>query len=511
MAYTYTLPHQLYTCAQTRALDAAAIKEDGVSGFELMSRAGREAFQLMRNTWPNADNIIVACGAGNNAGDGYLLAVLAREAGLNVQIYALKEPLSLTGDALTAAKKAIENQIPIQQSDAGSWGLNDQHNIVIVDALLGTGASGVLRDNYKEAITWINQALAPIFSLDIPSGLCGDTGKSLGAAVNARQTITFIGVKQGLLTAEGVDKTGALAFSDLGVSQAVYERFNQNQNVKKRGSYASCHNMLPVRKPSDHKGTKGRLLLIGGDTGFGGAIIMAAEAAARAGSGLTHVATRQMNTMPLLARTPEVMAKPVDAVSDLEPMLANQNCIAVGPGLGQSAWSQQLLLRVLQTDIPLVVDADALNLLSKKREEEWRALPLKREDWVLTPHPGEAARLLDCTVAEIQSDRFKAAELLYETYGGVIVLKGPGTIVISEKGIDLANVGNPGMASGGMGDILTGIIASLVTQGVSLHNAATLGVILHGEAADLVAKEFGMNGMLATDLIPMLRQLMNLR
>jgi NAD(P)H-hydrate epimerase len=260
--------------------------------------------------------------------------------------------------------------------------------------------------------------------------------------------------------------------------------------------------MLPPPRPKNaHKGLFGHVLVVGGDYGFAGAARMAAEAAARVGAGLVSVATRPEHALLIPVARPELMARGIESPEALGPLLERAGVIAVGPGLGNSDWSAALFSRILETGAQLVVDADALNLLARD--------PLKRSDWILTPHPGEAARLLGCTSAEVQNDRFAAAAQLQQRYGGVCVLKGCGTVIATEtQAPAVCSDGNPGMASGGLGDVLTGTIAGLLAQGLDLHAAALLGVCLHAAAGDRAARD-GQRGLLAMDLMSWLRRLMN--
>ena len=262
---------------------------------------------------------------------------------------------------------------------------------------------------------------------------------------------------------------------------------------------------LPPRERTAHKGMFGHVMIIGGDKGMGGAVAMAAEASARTGAGLTSAATRPEHVAAILARRPEIMVTGVSSGQELEPLLARPSLLVVGPGLGRSAWSEQMLQQATLCGLPLVLDADGLNILAAGRVVR----ESKRDSRILTPHPAEAARLLGVTTADIQQDRTAAAQALQERYGGVIVLKGAGTLVCGLEGtVDICMGGNPGMASGGMGDVLSGIIGSLLAQGLALFDAARLGVCLHAEAADIAAKQ-GERGLLASDLIAQLPKLVN--
>jgi len=261
--------------------------------------------------------------------------------------------------------------------------------------------------------------------------------------------------------------------------------------------------LLPKRARAAHKGSFGHVLIVGGDFGTAGAALMAAQAASRVGAGLVSCATRAEHVPAFVARTPEVMALGVRSGQELLPLLERASVVVIGPGLGQSAWGEQLLAEVLRCDKPLVVDADALNLMARAGNA------VRRDNWILTPHPGEAARLLGISNAEIQADRFAAAKVLQLRFGGAAILKGVGSLVASETGVAVVPYGNPGMASGGTGDVLSGVLGGLLAQGLSVSQAAQLGACLHGRAGDLAAVEGGERGLLATDLLPKLRQLVN--
>jgi len=339
--------------------------------------------------------------------------------------------------------------------------------------------------------------------VDIPSGLCADTGQALGEAVKAQMTVSFIGLKQGLLTARGPAVTGELLFADLQVPEAVYHSQQANAD---RLELLSLLEQLPDRDGDAHKGDFGHVMVIGGDIGFAGAAAMAGEASARMGAGLTSVATRPEHVAAIIARRPELMVVGVPSGQALEPLLEKPSVLVLGPGLGQEPWSEQMLQKAAASDIPMVLDADGLNLLAEGRVLKHS----KRDNWILTPHPGEAARLLGCTVADVQQDRFASAKALQQKFGGTVLLKGAGTVIAAADGsLSVANVGNPGMASGGMGDVLSGVIGGLLAQGLEPCLATKLAVCLHGTAADLAAAEDGQRGLLATDLLPYLRHLLN--
>jgi NAD(P)H-hydrate epimerase len=315
--------------------------------------------------------------------------------------------------------------------------------------------------------------------------------------VRASATLCFIGLKAGCFTGKGRDYAGEVLWDGLGLPEALFTRV---EPLAQRLD-ARCLQGLTPRGRTTHKGECGHVLVVGGDYGFSGAARMAAEAAARAGAGLVSVATRAEHVDPLVGARPELMVHGITHAEALSPLLARATVIAVGPGLGRDDWGRSLLGKVLESSKPLVVDADALNLLAEETT--------RRERWVLTPHAGEAGRLLGCSSAEIEADRFTAAASLQASFGGVVVLKGAGTVVLDGSGrVGVCTLGNPGMASGGMGDVLTGVIAALLAQGWGVAEAARLGTCLHGAAADAAAQE-GERGLLATDLMPHLRRLAN--
>lgn len=488
-----SLPRHLFRAEQVRAMDRFAIETIGIPGYELMCRAGAAALDVLRQRWPGARTVSVLCGSGNNGGDGYVLARLARAQGMDVRVYPVADPGHLRGDALKAWQDYRQADGPVL--DFIPEGFEGAE--VVVDGLLGTGLDRPVSGVYAQVIGALNRFAGGVLALDIPSGLHADTGAILGAAVHAQVTVSFIGLKQGLFTGEGPACCGDLRFADLETPVAV------QHSQKASAELLPCPPLaLPPRSRTAHKGHCGHVLVVGGDCGFAGAARMAAEAAARVGAGLVSIATRPQHASVLNLTRPELMCRGVESAAELDGLLRTASAVAVGPGLGQSPWARELFGAVLASGLPLVVDADGLNLLA--------ADPRRRDDWVLTPHPGEAGRLLGVTAAEVQRDRFAAAASLQERYGGTLVLKGAGSLVRGEDGVPrICRLGNPGMASGGMGDVLTGVIVGLVAQGVGLQMAAEMGVVAHAAAADQAATQGGERGLLASDLFPHLRQLVN--
>jgi NAD(P)H-hydrate epimerase len=483
------LPINLYRNEHIREFDRFAIQIHGIAGFSLMSWAGEAVFQQIIRRHPHAQSVAVFCGAGNNAGDGYFIATLLKNAGFNVCVYAVSDPEQLTGDALTTYQDYIAAQGIVEPF---------QNQVikadVIVDALLGSGLSRSVSDIYAEVIQAINQSTALVFAVDIPSGLNANTGNVMGCAVKADVTVTFIALKQGLFTGQAADYCGEIVYANLDIPDSIL-------STQTPSAVRVTRKPLAPRSRCSHKGSYGHVLVIGGEQGYSGAARLAGEAALRVGAGLVSIATRSSHAALLNINRPELMCHGVETAEQLAPLLAKATVIAIGTGLGQSDWARELLSAVSSSGKTLIVDADALNLLAQS--------PSMNQNWILTPHPAEAARLLDCTTAEIQQDRFAAVTALQKKYQGVAVLKGSGTLIASNNNIAVSNTGNAGMASGGMGDILTGVIAGLFAQGLNLEQAAQQGVYLHGYAADCAAQKDGERGLLASDLLPYLRSGIN--
>ncbi|MCV6639442.1 NAD(P)H-hydrate dehydratase [Candidatus Albibeggiatoa sp. nov. NOAA] len=485
-----TLPFPLYRATQVRELDRIAIADMGVSGVCLMERAGSAAFHLLETKWPKANRIIVICGIGNNGGDGYVLARLAFLAGYDVTVLQLGDIKKLKGDAKIVYDAMTEVGLSVQVFAEKKLSVVD----VVVDALLGTGLSREVRGEWKEVIEGINRCQCPVLSLDIPSGLHADTGNVMGAAVHAQATISFIGLKQGLFTAEGPEYCGEICFDDLKVPAEIYKQIKSHIL---RFDYNVLSHLLTRRSRTAHKGSFGHVLIIGGDVGMTGAVRLAAESALRVGAGKVTIATRQAHAALINMGCPEIMCHGIETPEQLEPLLESADVIAIGTGLGQAEWGQAVFDKVKCLDKPMVIDADALNLTAQS--------PCRFKNSIITPHPGEAARLLQTGIQEVQHDRFAAVQSLQLRFGGVCVLKGAGTLIADPKGdIGVCTVGNPGMAVGGSGDMLTGVIAGLLAQGLKNIDAARLGVCLHGQAGDKAAQQ-GERGMLPSDLLPWLR------
>tara|TARA_R110001583_G_scaffold6618_5_gene33583 strand:+ start:8827 stop:10329 length:1503 start_codon:yes stop_codon:yes gene_type:complete len=489
-----SLPHSLYRAQQIKDFEGLAAEQVGTTLYGLMKRAGEACYQVFKHHFPEATSVLVLTGCGNNGGDGYVFAAIAKDAGLHVQLCQVGEASELTGDAAEARNAWRIEQGVIDTIDNADFGKCD----VIVDALLGTGLFGTVRLEYQRLIEKINQTKKPVLSVDIPSGLNSDTGGIAEISVKAHATVCFVGLKQGLFTGRSAEHCGKIYFAGLGIEKEFKALC---QSTVSRVDYADVSHYLQPRSRTSHKGFFGKTLVIGGNKGMPGAARLASEAALRCGSGLVKVLTLPENVLTILAGRPELMGEGVDLENfDGSVIKEWASVLTIGPGLGRDQWANTLFDYVLETDLPTVVDADALNLLVDK--------PNWKDNWILTPHPGEAATLLGCSISHIEKDRFSAVRNLQRNFGGVVVLKGAGTLICDGKQVYVKNVGNPGMASGGMGDVLSGIIAGLLAQGLDTLQASILAVSIHGLAADAAAGS-DERGLLASDLFPYIRELVN--
>lgn len=484
----------VYSVSQIRYSEQLAYQQYRFTPAELMRRAGEAAFRCLRHYWPQARRVQIFCGSGNNGGDGYVLAWLAQRHGLEVRIIYIG--VGKTDEAIEARRDCEAVGIPMQElgedSDA-SWG------DVIVDALLGIGIKEGLSPSYALAVRKINQAAKPVLAIDVPTGLDADTGHVLATAVQADKTLTFIGLKAGLFTGEGTNYCGEVLLDDLQLPSELFAAVAPCAEILE---WELLRSYLPPRVKNVNKGSFGQVLVVGGNRGMAGAVRMAGEAAARVGAGLVMLATRPEHAAVIASQRPELLCYGVDSVESLRPLVERASVLVVGPGLGQDAWAKELAGYLLRQDHLKVVDADALNLLASE--------PVYNSNWIVTPHPGEAARLLKISVAEVQQDRFAACAQIQKRYGGVVVLKGAGSLVQAPESLPyICRAGNPGMASAGMGDVLSGILGGLVAQGLTLSQAGPFGVLLHAMAGDLAAQKNGERGMLAQDLMSELQRLVN--
>jgi hydroxyethylthiazole kinase-like uncharacterized protein yjeF len=496
---------RLYTARQVRRLDKCAIEGHAIAGIDLMERAGARTFDTARMAFPAARKYLVFCGGGNNGGDGYIVARLALQAGLEALVCALKDPADLRGDAAIAAERWRQAGGVVQFWPPDGNATFD----LVIDALLGTGLDREPEGDYAAAIDFMNKSGKAVVAVDIPSGLNADTGVALGRAVEADSTVTFIGCKRGLYTADGPDHAGDVTFHDLETPQSVRDSEPDYGTLIQESLLGE---LLPARRRNSHKGSYGWMLGVGGNRGMSGAVRLAGEAALRSGAGKVTLATRSEHAALVNLGCPELMVRGVEEARQLQTLLGQVDVVVTGIGLGQTNWSEDMLLACMGSTVPVVIDADGLNLLARLTSES--AEPESTEpalnQRIITPHPAEAGRLLNCGSHEIQSDRVGAALRLAGRYRAVVVLKGCGTVVAEPSGrYAICPFGNPGMATAGTGDVLAGVIGAMVAQGLEPWHAAMAGVLAHALAGDLAAAQSGERGMLASDITDHLPTVLN--
>jgi NAD(P)H-hydrate epimerase len=495
-------------------IDRRAITEFGVPGLTLMENAGRACVDVISDEFGTGGGkrALVISGKGNNGGDGSVIARLLHQLGWDVRVFVLSGQGEISGDAAVNLKRLPPEMVNFCTGTGKLAGLlgEDIHKAdLIVDAMLGTGLNSDVGGIYREAVDLVNGSGRPVLAVDIPSGIQGDNGRVLGAAVKASITVTFAFAKPGHVLYPGAGHTGRLTVADIGIPGDLMETAAGHDFL----TAADIRPMLRHRDRQSHKGSFGHCLIIAGSTGKTGAAALSANSAVRAGSGLVTLAIPESLNPVLEIKTTEAMTAPLPdsgsgylaacALPDIEGLLPGKDALAVGPGLGRAPETAALVQTLVQTvELPLVIDADGLNALA----EDIAVLRRKRSSaLVLTPHPGEMARLLGRSVPEVEADRIALAREFARDYGVCLVLKGARTIIASPDGQAAINgSGNPGMASGGMGDVLTGIICSLLGQGYSARDACRLGVFIHGCAADLVARVKGEIGISASDVQEML-------
>ena len=502
----------LVTAGEMQEMDRQTIENQGIPGLELMENAGRGATRVLLDQF--GDNVKVGvgiiCGKGNNGGDGFVIARCLAEKGFKVAVYLLAKTAAVKGDAaanlkrLSALNVAV-NEIPDEdtflktKSSLSGYGL-------IVDAILGTGLTSEVRGLFKTIINFINSTGIAVFAVDIPSGLNSDTGRPCGTCIRAQGTATFALAKIGHFTYPGAEYTGKLEIIDIGIPESVVQDVGPKQHLL---TSKQIRSYLQPRSPDTHKGRTGHLLVVAGSTGKTGAAAMTAVSAMRAGAGLVTLGIPASLNPILETQVLEVMTTPLpesrngvlgdNAIDDIQKLAVGKTCLAIGPGIGQAAKTRSLVEKVIsQSEIPVVVDADGLNNLAGQSQ----LLKKLKIAAVLTPHPGEMARLIEATPAEVQQNRLKCARDFATHFGVHVVLKGAATVIAHPDGNAYINpTGNPGMASGGMGDVLTGVLAGFITQGFSPQTAAHTAVYLHGAAADTLAKSIGPTGYLAGEVM----------
>jgi len=502
----------LVTANEMQKMDRSTIESFGLPGRILMENAGRGATQFFLEHFKNAVNkkIGVIAGRGNNGGDGFVIARYLVQRGISVTVYLLTERQKVSGDAAANLKLLPPLEVPvIEIPDAETFSAHKtamRHVTIWIDAILGTGLKSDVKGFFRDVIDFINQTNKPVFAVDIPSGLNSDTGRPCGSCVRADATATFAFAKTGHFLFPGADYTGNLKIIDIGIPPHIANDVSPLQYLLTPDLIRAVFHP----RPSDaHKGHTGHLLVIAGSPGKTGAAAMTATSAMRSGAGLVTLGIPVSLNPVLETQVMEVMTDPLPetvqgilgeaSFNRIMDLLSDKKCLAIGPGIGTAPETKMLFKHLLQENKkPVVIDADGLNILSGHTEI------LKDLDApvVLTPHPGEMARLMRTTSADVQKDRIQCARNFAEKFNVHVVLKGARTVVAHPDGRVFINpTGNPGMASGGMGDVLTGVIAGFIAQGHSPELAAHAGVYLHGAAADSLAKNKGPFGYLATDVM----------
>ncbi|HET6781104.1 MAG TPA: NAD(P)H-hydrate dehydratase [bacterium] len=490
---------------QIADIDRRTTEEYGIAAGTLMERAGQAVADVAISMLSGNDSprVVVVCGKGNNGGDGLVAARHLRRANVQVETILLSPESELSGNARRAFAEAQQDGVVIRAAGASDGGPIFAGADLIIDAIFGTGFKGPARGRAAELISSINHAGKPVLSVDIPSGVSSDTGSADGAAIRASATITMGFLKVGLLVSPGADLAGEILVADIGYPEALSSNSSVSTHFVTSAMVRSC---LPVRRPDSHKGDHGHVLIVAGSMGFTGAAVLATRGALRSGAGLVTLAVPKSVYPIIAAQVVEGMPTPLPdsngalaagALKQLRVLRGGSDVAAVGPGLSQAAGVRRVVQDLLAADGPVVLDADGLNVLVGKTKILSRASsPL-----VITPHPGELGRLMNIPAEKVQEDRLSAARTAAKRFKCTVLLKGARTVVATAAGdAYIVPTGNPGMATGGMGDVLTGAIASLIGQGLDPTAAAYCGAYLHGLAADLIASERGMAGILASEV-----------
>ncbi len=507
---------KICTAQMMRELDRAAIQDHGIPGVVLMENAARGAFEMLMELFAPLNRVSIFCGKGNNGGDGFVIARHLLNAGLDPEVFLLAPQEEITGDAktnldiLTAMEAPVFEVLDIDQLNRHYARIMDSD--LIVDAILGTGLTSDVRGFYSEVIELINEltnevAPIPVLAVDLPSGLSADSGQIMGSAVQATATATFGLAKLGQFLYPGPELTGELEIIEISIPTYLFESVPYHA-VTEDGAA----DLIEYRPTDAHKGQGGHLLLLAGSPGKTGAAVLAADAALHTGAGLVTLGIPAGLSDIFEAKTLEVMTEPLPDTADrsLGPesigrtldLMEGRKALALGPGLGRHEGAVEFVREIIKNfHGPMLIDADGLNAVA----EDLSMLKQQNGQLILTPHPGEMSRLTGKSVSDIQADRLNTALAFAEEHQVILVLKGAHTITAEPNGSAFINLsGNPGMASAGMGDVLTGVIAALLAQDYDPLEAAVLGTFLHGMAGDISADDLGEIGIVASDLIPRL-------
>jgi len=501
------------TAEQMQELDRKAMEAYRIPGIVLMENAGRGATEVISKTFPDLQRkkIAIIAGKGNNGGDGFVIARHLLNQGISVKVFLLTDPKALRGDAETNFHIFLRMKgevIPASSSKDYQKVKKDLEKFdLLIDGIFGTGLDAEVRGYYREVIDHLNTLQKPIVAIDIPSGLDANTGKPLGTAVRASLTVTFGLPKIAHLVSPGLDYVGSVKVIDIGIPRRLVEEEEIHTHLLEGDEIKKW--ISSPRRPDSHKGDYGHLLIIAGSVGKTGAAAMAGEAALRMGAGLVTLAIPKSLNAIMEMKLTEVMTEPLPetpkqtlslrAYNTILRLCENKKAVIIGPGIGTFKETQTLILKLVKTlNLPIVLDADGLTALATQP----KILPSTNRSLILTPHPGEMARLVRSTVKEVQENRIGMSRNFSQANHVHLLLKGHRSLIATPKGEVFINpTGNPGMASGGTGDVLTGMIGGLICQGLDILTSLQIAVYLHGWAGDEVAREKGERSLVATDLI----------
>jgi len=491
--------------ADIQAHEAYLFEQVGVDPYALMKQAGQAVFERLTECWPHAKRVLIAVGPGQNGGDGLVIAAEALKKGMSVHLISYKSPIVFTKAAAKAHVELKEIAYEHNQPQAAEI-ISDLESLtpllaqadVLVDAVFGIGLDRPFEGAAYRFFDHLNQCLAtqniPVLAVDLPSGLHADSGAVNPGTLTAEQTVSFLGLKPGLLTGAGRACSGVITLAELGYPLSYSEQAISVLNTPQA---------RPPKPVSAHKGSFGTVVVLAGNRGMSGAARLAGEAALRTGAGKVIVATHPSHAASLNLTRPELMVYPVADSKDVLRLLGHADALVVGPGLGRDRWTNDVWRSLRHFDGPVVVDADGLSRLGTRS--------LQNNPAVITPHPGEAAGMLDCSIAEIEDNRLQSALELSARYFCTAVLKGAGSLIASDKQLNICARGTPALATAGSGDVLSGVISALLAAGIEPHQAAVQGVVLHAVAGEICAQQQGEWGVLAADLFGPLGQLVNQR
>ncbi|MBP8976121.1 MAG: NAD(P)H-hydrate dehydratase [Bacteroidetes bacterium] len=507
---------RIVTAQEMRWCDETTISKGGIPGILLMEHAGAGVAEFVRQKYAplSSKHLVVCCGKGNNAGDGFVVARILSQECAHITVVLIAPPSALKGDAKTnleilkMSSKSFSKNISFVQASQRTLKKISKPD-VIVDAIFGTGFSGEVGQKYASVIQWINSCKVPVVAVDIPSGVHGTTGRASNPAVHASATVTFGFLKTGLLCNEGREFSGERHVVDIGIPRSIGKHLSLKYSVIENDDVAS---RLPKRSIFAHKYSVGKVYVLGGSRGLTGAAALCSLSAFRSGAGAVVLGTPE-TVYPILAKKlTEVMTQPLPATSigtvhsdALEVILKKASwadVVLLGPGLGQHPETQKLIIQFLSLyNGKVVLDADALNALAASDKKRIHS----QAEIIITPHVGEFSRLSGILSNDIETNRLQVAQEYSQKNRITLVLKGVPTVTAHYSGeVVMNSTGNPGMATAGAGDVLAGLIAGLWAQGMSAFEAASCGVYLHGAAGDLAAKSIGMRSMLATDILKMI-------